>query len=145
VGEKKMVINTINDRLIKSGEILLKQLDSERVVVDAALWLFFPDMQNWKLLLSFPDLIHKGPKAAYEIVQGVLSRIQDVAFSLDDIVIAKPDASILNLMRMAINTDPGIGGVRFSNNVINGQLIQDSYIYRLTKPNKASSKQKISA
>jgi hypothetical protein len=140
-----MVIINLDDKLIKSGGTLLKRLDSEEVIVDAALWLYFPEIQNWKLLLSFPKLIQQGPKAAYEIVQNVLAKLTDIAFSLDDITIAKPDAPILNLMRTAINTGPGINGIRFSNNVINGQLIQDAYIYRLTNLSKATTKQKISS
>jgi hypothetical protein len=134
-----MVIITLDNKIIKSGEKLIRQLDSKKVIVDAALWLYFPDIQNWKLLLSFPNIVQRGPKAAYEIVQSELSRMTDVALSLDDIAITKPDAIILNLMRTAINTGTGISGIRFSNNVINGQFIQDAYIYRLLSLNPAST------
>lgn len=140
-----MVITTLDDKLIKSGEKLIQHLDSANAVVDAALWLYFPDIQNWKLLLSFPNIIQQGPKAAYETVQTILLKMGDMAFSLDDIAMAKPDAAILNLMRATINTGPGISGMRFTNNVINGQLIQDAYIYRLISLKPDSAKQNISA
>ena len=134
-----MVISSLDEKLIKSGERLIQLLDTESIVVDAALWLYFPDNQNWKLLLSFPTIISQGPKAAYEKVQDMLSGIGDIAFSLDDVAIAKDDDPLLNLMRTAIDTGPGISGIRFSNNVINGQLIQDAYIYRLVRVTKNHS------
>jgi hypothetical protein len=38
---------------------------------------------------------------------------------------------MITLLRVALRTGPGIGGIRFSSNVINGTLIEDAYIYRL--------------
>lgn len=116
---------------------MLKRLDNAKIVVDAALWYYFPDIQNWKLLLSLTEMIKQGPKAAYQSIQEELSQIHDIPFSLDDIAVTNPDSSILKLMRSAINTGTGISGIRFSNNVINGQLIQDAYIYRLTRESPA--------
>jgi hypothetical protein len=34
-------------------------------------------------------------------------------------------------LRTAIRTDSGINGIRFSNNSINGTVIEDAYIYRI--------------
>lgn len=134
-----MVVTALDDKLIKGGAQLLKQLDDAKVVVDAALWFYFPDIQGWKLLLSLPEVISHGPKAAYQVVQESLSKIPDLSFSLDDVAVANSGAPLLNLMRIAISTGTGISGIRFSNNVINGQLIQDAYIYRLTRESPAST------
>ena len=41
-----------------------------------------------------------------------------------------PDAPVVALLRTAIRTGPGISGIRFKNNVIDGTLIEDAYIYR---------------
>jgi hypothetical protein len=35
-------------------------------------------------------------------------------------------------LRSAVRTRPGIDGIRVTNNVINGLVIEDAYIYRLT-------------
>jgi len=127
-----MVITKLDDKLIHGGEILVKQLDDAKIAVDAALWFFFSDIQAWKLLLSLPDLINQGPKAAYQAVQQALLKVNGkLQISLDDIAVTQPDASILKLLRIAINTGIDISGIRFSNNVINGQLVEDAYIYRL--------------
>ena len=53
--------------------------------------------------------------------------------SLDDIAVSKPKNPLLKLLKIAIKTGPAISGIRFTNNVINGQLIKDAHIYRLLK------------
>ena len=54
--------------------------------------------------------------------------------SLEDIVLAKPDAQIIRLLAQAIATGPGISNIRFTHNAINGTLIEDALIYRLRRP-----------
>jgi hypothetical protein len=50
---------------------------------------------------------------------------------LDDVTLSRPDEPIIALLRTAIHTGPGVGGIRFKNNAINGTLIEDAYIYRM--------------
>lgn len=135
-----MVVTILDDRLIQGGKDLLAKLDNANVFIDAALWFYFSELQSWKLLLSLPNVINQGPKAAYQTVQAALSGFSEgLPFSLEDILVSKPDSPLLNLMRIAINTGSGISSIRFSNNVINGQLIQDAYIYRLLRNSLAHS------
>lgn len=123
---------TLSEERIKAGENLLRQLDAADVHVDAALWFYFPDNENWKLILSLPRFIKQGPKLAYRRVQKALSKLgDDFAISLYDVSIAKPNDPLFQLLKTATKTGPGISHIRFSNNVINGQLIEDVLIYRL--------------
>jgi hypothetical protein len=131
MGEEKMVITTLDDKLIDGGKQLIEQLDKDHVKVDAALWYYFDDTQNWKLLLSLPEVINGGPKATYQVIQGTFQKLRGLPFSLDDSTVAKPNSPLLKLLSHAISTDNTTGGIRFSNNMINGQLIRDAYIYRL--------------
>jgi len=127
-----MVVNSLTEQLINGGKNLIEGLDASGIKVDGALWLQFPEEGYWKLVLSFPNIEKEGPKSAYAKVQKVISKLKEKdRLSLDEVALAKPNAPILNLLKIAIHTGPGISGIRFSNNVINGQLISDAYIYRL--------------
>ena len=127
-----MVATTLTDQLISGGGNLIKELDSSGIYVDGALWLYFPEEGFWKLMLSFPDIEKEGPKFFYEKVQKALSKLTEKdSLSLDDVALAKPNAPLMRLLKMTIHTGSGISGIRFSNNVINGQLIPDAFIYRL--------------
>ena len=127
-----MVANTLTQDLIDQGEVLLKKLDAAKLRVDAAFWFFFAEEGFYKLLLSLPDHEDEGPKAAYAKVQRVMAKLEEeTVVSLDDVSITKPQSAILKLLRSGIRTEKGISSIRFSNNVINGMLISDAYIYRL--------------
>ncbi len=127
-----MVAITLTDNLIKKGEVLLKELDKQEIKVDAVLWFYHSDVGFWKLLLSLPNHEDKGSKAIYIKIQKILSKFKEEdKLSLDDITTVKSQAPVLELLRIAVKTGDGINGIRFSNNVINGQLISDAYIYRL--------------
>jgi hypothetical protein len=80
----------------------------------------------------------QGPKEVYRQIQKILTKFpkEISGLSLDDVEVAKTDAPVIALLRMALHTGPKIGGIRFKNNVIDGILIEDAYIYRLIKPEK---------
>ena len=129
-----MVARSLNNEQIDGGEELLKRLDDAGVLVDAALWFYFPDSERWKLLLSLPTLIKKGPKVAYREVQKALrssDKAPAISVSLDNVAIARENSPLLSAFKRAIKTGPGISRIGFSNNVIDGQLITDALIYRL--------------
>ena len=128
-----MVTAALTDEMIQSGRSLIEELDKAGLSVDVAMWMLFPEISAWKLMISSPGFITKGPKAAYDVVQKALSKIGHPQLKLDDIVIAKAEVPLLKLMRMAVRTgDQSLASIRFTNNVINGQLIPDALIYRLS-------------
>ena len=56
---------------------------------------------------------------------------------MERIGLLAPDDQLLGLLGGAIQTSPNsISGIRF--NVINGVLISDAYIYRLSFPSRAA-------
>ncbi len=55
----------------------------------------------------------------------------ELEIGLADVVVTDPDNSLLRPMNGAIGTGPGLSRIRFSQNVINGTLIEDALIYRL--------------
>jgi len=128
-----MVDSTLTKEMIESGKALIKRLDDSKVQPDAAFWFYFPDIQEWKLVLAEVKVGKEGPKQVYRKIQTIISKFSDEMgeLSLNHITLAKTDAPIVKLLRIAIRTGPGISGIRFKSNVINGTVIEDAYIYRL--------------
>ena len=127
-----MVETNLTKELIDAGARLVEKLDEGGLAPDAAFWLYSPEKEAWKLLLVEVKLAKKGPKAAYSKVQKIMAKYADELgnLKLDDLVLEKPDARIVGLIRKAVRTGSGISGVRFKNNVIDGTLVEDAYIYR---------------
>lgn len=122
----------LTKELIDAGGRLVKKLDERGLGPDAAFWLYSSEDQTWKLMLVEVKLAQRGPKAAYSEVQKILEKYaQELEnIKLDDLVLEKPDARIVQLIRKAVRTRPGVSGIRFKNNVVDGTLIDDAYIYR---------------
>jgi hypothetical protein len=116
-----MVEANLTKELIDAGARLVKKLDERGLAPDVAFWLYSPEEQTWKLLVVEVKLAKQGPKAAYSEIQKI---------KLDDLVLEKPDARIVELIRKAVRTGPAVSGIRFKNNVVDGTLIDDAYIYR---------------
>ena len=126
-----MVETNLTKELIDSGARLVEKLDKRGLAPDAAFWLYAPEEQTWKLVLVEVKLAKRGPRAAYGEIQKILESEKEFGnLRLDDLVLEKPDARIVELIRKAMRTGSGITGIRFKNNVIDGTLIDDAYIYR---------------
>lgn len=129
-----MVAMTLTNDLIEGGRVLVEKLDESNSKVNAALWFLSPDQNIWKLLISLDGIGAAGPKSAYMRIQKALSKIDDPhGLSLDDVALIKPDNFLLKLLKGTLRIGPNLQGIRFTNNVINGHLIPDAYIYRIRK------------
>jgi hypothetical protein len=128
-----MVETILTKEMIESGAALVRSLDERGIKPDAAFWLYFSEQQVWKLVVAEIKVGEEGPKEVYRRIQKILATSETArGLSLDDVVLVKPDATIVTLLRMAIRTGPDIAGIRFKSNVINGTLIEDAFIYRVT-------------
>lgn len=134
-----MVKESLTEAMIRAGAELTKKLDELRWPVLASLWLYLSEGNQWKLVLASPLVASDGPKKSYETIQAALGKTPaaEGAVALSDIGVTDPKNPLIELLHVAINTGPTVGGIRFTRNVINGHFIEDAYIYRLsdTAPN----------
>jgi hypothetical protein len=129
-----VVTDALSDEMIKAGETLLKKLDALNFIVDAALWFFLSEEKVWRFLIASPEVRQSGPRKAYKKVQTAINKLseEELKIPLKDITVLDSKDQLISLLKVAIKTGKGISGIRFSRNVINGILIEDAYIYRLT-------------
>ena len=129
-----LVKESLSEQMISAGSDLIRRLDEAGLKVSGALWFYETDSNDWRLIIVSPDVRAKGVKTVYEEVQSVVRATpgDQSIISLKDISVVDSDDSLISLLKIAIKTDNGIPRIRFSRNMINGTLIEDSYIYRLT-------------
>lgn len=131
--ENVLVKEILTESMIKAGEELTRILDQMNWPVTASLWFYFVEENQWKLLLTSPSVGKEGPKRAYQRIQEALGMFQQgmPMLGLQDVAVTDESHPLISLLKVAIQTGGGISGIRFSKNVINGQVIEDAYIYRL--------------
>lgn len=127
-----MVTKILTDEKIVAGGELVREADALNMNITAALWFYFQEQEDWKLMISINGLDKIGPKSTYNKLQKLIAKTNiKEHISLSEIALVKPKSPLINLLKMAVRTGPGISGIRFTGNVINGQLIPDAHIYRI--------------
>jgi hypothetical protein len=129
-----VVKESLSNEMISAGSELTRRLDESRFLVSASFWLYDTDSNAWRFLVASPEVRTRGLKGAYKQVQSAVAGIPEgqPKISLKDISVVDSNDPLVSLMRVAIKTGDGISGIRFTRNMINGVLIEDAYIYRLT-------------
>ena len=129
-----VVKESLSGEMISAGAELTRCLDDAKFLVSASLWYYMSDTNVWRLIIASPKVEVLGIKKAYKQIQSVIFKMPEdkPKISLKDITVIDPKDPLVSLLRVAIKTGDGISGMRFSQNIINGVLIEDTYIYRLT-------------
>jgi hypothetical protein len=129
-----LVGDQLTEDMITVGEHVVSALDKLNVLVIGAFWLLLPDQHVWRLVIASPEVRTLGPKAFYRKVSAALKRIpQSVqAISTNDITVLEDNNPLVKLLKVLIKTGPTISKIRMSRNVVNGQLIEDALLYRMT-------------
>lgn len=116
---------------VEMGSELLKILDEAAFPVTAAAWIYFPDVDEWRLVIRTPRA-EKDLQGALRELAAAMDAKGDLRTRLDlsRVKLVPPKDKILAAMGSLVRVD-GISNIRFSRNVINGVVVDDALIYRL--------------
>jgi hypothetical protein len=128
-----VVKESLSSEMISAGEELTNRLDKAHFIVSASFWFYISDANVWRFIIASPEVTTKGPKKVYKQIQSVIAKMPESQpkIALKDITVVDSKDPLVTLLRTSVRVT-GIPGVRFSQNVVNGFLIEDAYIYRLT-------------
>jgi hypothetical protein len=87
-----------------------------------------PEADEWRLALGSPEVRVEGPKAVYRRVQTALARLGST-LPLSSIAVVDSSEPLVRSLAENVRI-PGISGVRWSRNTVNGHYIEDAFIYR---------------
>ncbi len=127
-----MATTVLVERDIQEGKDLIEALDKTEFKVDASLWFYSSDSDEWRLLIASPFVEENGPRKSYGFIRSVLAQPSPPSgISLKNVSVLSPKNQLIKLLKTEISTGPDIAGIRFTRNVINNTLIEDAYIYRI--------------
>jgi hypothetical protein len=112
---------------VERGAALVRALDDADFPVIAALWLYYADIENWRLVIATPKAT--SPQEAYVEIRRVAEHAEIESLDLAQIRLVLPSEPIVTTLSKAVRLE-GLGGVRFSRNMIDGIYVDDAYVYR---------------
>ena len=138
-----MVAKFLVDKQIESGRRLIETLDKQGVRVDAALWVYSPQSDGYRLVIGSGEVDTHGARPLYGKVQEALQCLpEDQRVPVSDIAVTGLSTSVVRTLSTAISTPSDtISSIRMTDNVVNRELIEDVYIYRMSvgKPRVGSN------
>jgi len=129
-----MYTQTLVDKLIQDGERLLVEMENADLDPTAVFWFFNPELETWKLVVSFPAYDGISTQEAYREMQHLRSRPQpEIAIPLNDIALQSSHSPLVGAVRRAVRPLPTSDrkGFHYIGETVNNQFIGDVYIYRV--------------
>lgn len=132
MAENTVVKEQLTDDMIEAGAQLTQKLDELGMQIPVAMWFFLTDINEWRLLFASPQLSSEGPQEVYKKIEEARKTLGARAegLPLSEIGLIDTNNQLVQLLRVALRTGPGVSRIRFSKNVVNGQFIDDALIYR---------------
>jgi len=113
---------------------LVKSLEDQGDKPSTVIWYYFPDADEWRLLLAGPTfdaLLPQEESRAYQKVAEALTNAQVTSLGIGEIKLVKTDYPLLKATRFLIGTSPdGIVRAHFKDNRINGIFIKEMLVLR---------------
>ena len=118
---------------IEEGKELVKALDKQGFYPEVALWFYLSDSNDWRFILSSSSFNNLKQNIYSDFIDKYENLSQVKAIGLENITLLPSTNNLISVLKTAIKTNSKeIGNHRFTSNVINGSLIEDVLIYRLS-------------
>ena len=128
------MMKELTESRVEAGVKLIQEADKGKLVnLTVVFWAYIPENEDWRLLVSTPSLESKGPKSVYKSLQSIIKRSGIIdELPLGDIALVNKKSSLIVMMKMAVKTGRNIANISFKGNTVNGTLLPDALIYRVT-------------
>jgi len=129
MGEEALVESQIADTIS-----LVKILEDQGDKPSTIIWYYFPDADEWRLLLAGPTfdaLLPSQEARAYQKVAEALTRAEVTSLTIGEVKLIKTDYPLLNATRFLIGTPPNaLIRAHFKDNRVNGIFIKEMLVLR---------------
>lgn len=129
MGEETLVESQISDSIS-----LIKSLERAGDKPSTAIWYYFPDAGEWRLLLagqSFDALLPKDESRAYQKIAEALNKAHLSSLTMSEVKLVRTDYPLLKATQHLIKTPAdAITRAHFKDTSVNGTFIKEMLILR---------------
>jgi hypothetical protein len=116
---------------IERGSELLEALDRARLKVAVALWVYLPEYEDWRLVVSARRFDSLDPREAYRLLNDSLAAAGFTPEKTPPVMILSMADPFIRKLRQLGKTK-SVEGLRLGGQTIGDRFIQDAYVYRIS-------------
>lgn len=128
-----MATATLVNYELEEGQRLIDALKAGGISGDSALWIYSPEKEKWRLMLTSTLYDRRGPIEAYREILSVFRQLEpELKIDWTALVAVSPKHELIKGLReLQQHWNLDLSGRRLTNNMVNDMMIEDAYIYRI--------------
>lgn len=115
----------------RSGERVVSALEGAGIRVAAAIWVHFPEYEDWRFVLASKDLDALDLGDAYLKVNQVLRSAGIIAWQTPLIFIMKTTDPFVRALRKVFGRSADVTGMRLGGQQWGNRFVDDAYAYKI--------------
>lgn len=129
MGDKALVESQVADAIA-----LITKLDSEGTTPTLAVWYFYDDAAEWRLIIAgpaFDALLPKQEPVAYRKIVEAMAATSLSSLAASDVKLVSTDNPLTRALHRLVQTGPnGIARAYFTDTSLNGIFVKEMIILR---------------
>lgn len=117
---------------IERGREVIEALERAKRKVSIALWVYSPEYEDWRLVLSARQFDSLGPRGAYRLLHDSLAAAGLTPEKTPPVLILPTSDSFIRELRQLFGKTRGVEGMRLGGQMIGDRFVQDAYVYRIS-------------
>lgn len=116
---------------VEKGRKIVSILDHSGYKINVALWAYFTDYEDPRLVLASPILDSNGPLNSYRVTLDALHREKIPSLASPPLLILRMNDPFIKDLRTYFAHTASVEGMRLGGQSFGGRYISDAYIYRV--------------
>ena len=113
------------------GEELVRALEKSPLSISVAMWLYSPDYEDWRFVLSSRRLDAAKPADAYGLVHDAFTAAGITLQRTPTLWIMRMSDPFIRELRRTFSKTKSVEGMRLGGQLIGGRFVEDSLVYRI--------------
>jgi len=122
---------TLIDLDLKKGERIVSVLEDDGLLLALALWVHFPEWEDWRFVIASRKLDSLNPGDAYLRVIRALKRAGFTVRESPALVVMKTTDSFVRELRKVFGKSASVAGMRLGGQRWGDRFIDDAYTYKI--------------
>ncbi|ACO33195.1 MULTISPECIES: hypothetical protein [Acidobacterium] len=116
---------------LKKSERIVSALEGQGVSVAAALWVVFPEYEDWRFVLASKELDNLDLRDAYLKINRITEEAGITVWESPTIHLMKTTDPFIRALRKLFGKTASVAGMRLGGQTWGDRFIEDAYAYKI--------------